>query len=89
MQVQQQPPQGYGQPSMPNMQQMPANPSMQHAQQSAGKINPAAMPSMVAWREADAQRHAEHQQPWCSSSLGESMPPLPLTPASLLDDGNS
>lgn len=58
---------------------------------AAPKVNPAAIPSVVAVLEADELRFKETGQPFYTfSSLVEIAPPLPTTKSvSIVDDGNS
>lgn len=55
------------------------------------KVNPAAIPSVVAVLEADETRFREMGQSFCTfSSVTEHPPPLPTTRSvSIIDDGNS
>lgn len=55
------------------------------------KVNPAAIPSVVAVLEADELRFKESGQPFMTySSIVENAPPLPTTRSvSIIDDGNS
>lgn len=85
-------------PQAPNAQNVPQYPSQNYSggnlapqQPVAPKVNPAAIPSVVAVLEADELRFKETSQPFYTfSSVVDNPPPLPTTRSvSIVDDGNS
>lgn len=85
-------------PQAPNAQNAPQYPSHSYSggslapqQTPAPKVNPAAIPSVVAVLEADELRFKEMGQPFYTfSSIVDNPPPLPTTRSvSIIDDGNS
>lgn len=55
---------------------------------ASAKINPAAMPNVVAVQEADQAKYAHEGDLFRSSSVANVLPPLTTTDVPILDDGN-